>query len=246
MSSGQELTPDPATGWIDRKATGELEIQGQWYTFADSFSIQGGHPGPGDCQTRGGHAESECSIALSNDPRSLDFPVFPETPNLGMCLLGVAAKIIAGVDGQPDYDAIWGLGIGMQFNLPDWPEPRTWDSMPQFTRPYDAVAHGVTGIAFEVDSEPAPRGGLRIALRTTITPSQAPWWGGAKAGSSPIHAGHNEFRWADVGGPNYGPQPPPAFDPTQLLGLVIVEASDIKAAKAVSFCIHHLTLLTDP
>ena len=62
--------------------------------------------------------------------------------------------------------------------------------------------HGVTGFAFDIDSEPASGAGLLV---TTVGPGEssaesAPiYWGGAHLDASPVHAGHNEFRWSEVG-----------------------------------------------
>jgi len=238
-SPGQALTPD-SRGWIDRSTTGETRMQGAWVSFADGFKVAGGLLGPGDCQ-KSGHADAECSIVLSTDPAS---PMYPPTADLGMCLFGVAAKVVPGANGQPDYNGIWGFGFGIDFDYPDWPEPRTLMNRPTTTRRYDALAHGVTGIAFDIDSEPAPRGGIRVHVTTMSAPNQSAWWGGATAESSPIHAGHNEFHWADVGGPTYLPNPP-AFDPTQLLGLNFSANSDVKGPVAIAFCINNLTALID-
>ena len=43
-------------------------------------------------------------------PPDLGSPTFPPTGGLGMCAVGVAAKVIAGSDGEPDWSNIWGRG----------------------------------------------------------------------------------------------------------------------------------------
>ena len=86
-----------------------------------------------------------------------------------MCAVGIAAKAIAGPDGNPDWGNIWGARIGLTLNDGE---------------PYDARAHGVTGLAFHIDAEPPPNAGLRVQLRTHPG-NDPPLWGGAAAETSP-------------------------------------------------------------
>ncbi len=182
---GQLLTPD-ATGWVDRSTTGTTAIQGAWYAFTDGSSCLPRHPA------------AECSTFV---PPDLGSPSFAPTGGLGMCAAGVAAKVIAGSDGKPDWSNIWGARIA--FDLNDGQD-------------YDAPAHGVTGLAFHIDAEPARGAEMLIILPTATANIDAASWAGATAPTSPVHAGRNEIRWADVGGPNYllgTNNPPSPFDP---------------------------------
>ena len=164
--------------------TGTTGIQGRWFASVDTQ----------DCQTRGKHVARECSLFVTPDPKA---PRFPPTADLGMCAVGVAARAIAGADGTADWQNIFGARIGLTLNDGG---------------PYDAPAHGVTGFAFHIDSEPPPNAGIRVEMETVSSTMEPALWGGSVAERSPVHAGHNEFRWADVGGPLYV-RPPPRFDP---------------------------------
>jgi hypothetical protein len=210
----QPLIPD-GNGFVDRSTTGTTEIQGGWYAFSDAE----------DCQLNG-HDTDECSLVTTPDLAAQNFPpTVVADIDLGMCVVGVAAQIIAGPDGEPDYSNIWGFTIAIDFAT---------------GQPYDAPAHDVTGVGFDIDSEPPPRAGIRVLLPTAAAPDAAWWRGGAM--KSPVHAGHNEFRWASVGGPTYLQSPPP-FDPTQLLGIGFQAVSDEEGAKTFSFCISNLSVL---
>jgi hypothetical protein len=128
-----------------------------------------------------------------------------------------------------DQRSIWGVHIGFNFNG---------------GTPYDAPAHGVTGLAFHIDSEPAQDGEMLVLLSTAATGYDSPAWGGATADTAPVHIGRNEFRWPDVGGPHYIPEPPP-FDPTQILSIEFGVKEDQFAPKSFAFCISALTALRD-
>ena len=212
--AGQPLTPD-ANGWVDQSTTGTTGIHGPWYAFTDR----------NDCVPL--HTDAECSKFVT--PSTVD--PFPPTAGLGMCAVGVVAKVIAGSDGKPDYSHIWGARIAFDFNE---------------GADYDAPAQSVTGLAFHIDAEP-PRGAEMNVILTTATAAINPAsWGGATAEISPVHAGRNEFRWADVGGPSYLTNPPPPpFDPAQLLSIQFGVKADEFAAKSFAFCISELTALTD-
>jgi hypothetical protein len=224
-AADQPLPPDE-TGRVDRTATGTTGIEGGWFVFSDSTNPEG--VPPGDCQ-RGGHDIAQCSAVIMPDPATREFP--PTVVNdfvLGNCVVGVAARIIADANGSPDSSHIWGFGIGLSFN----------GGQPY----YDAPAHQVTGVAFDIDSEPPPRGGIRVTVPTEATAILPAWWGGATEWTSPVHAGHNEFRWGSVGGPRYSTSPPP-FDPTRILGISFQVVADTDGPETASFCISNLAAL---
>jgi hypothetical protein len=213
-AAGQPLTPD-STGWVDVSTTGTTGIQGPWYAVTDSTDCLGN-----------GHPAAACSMLVTPDPAA---GAFPPTADLGMCAVGVVAQVIAGPDGQPDYGHLWGAHIG--FNLNDG-------------NPYDAPAHGVTGLAFHIDSEPAEGARMQVLLATAATGYDSPLWGGATAETSPVHIGRNEIRWADVGGPTYIAEPP-RFDPAQILSIQFGVKTDELAPKSFAFCISAVTALRD-
>lgn len=214
--AGQLLTPD-ATGWVDRSTTGTTGIQGPWYAFTDGES----------CLSR--HTAAECSVLVTPDPAD---PIFAPTANLGMCAVGVIAKVIPGPgpDGQLelDWSNMWGARIAFALDAAG----------------YDAPAHGVTGLAFHIDAEPARGAEMTVVISTATTGNDPPWWGGATSDTSPVHAGRNEIRWAAVGGPHYFANPPP-FDPTLIRTIEFGIKADNLDAKSFAFCINELTALTD-
>lgn len=212
---GQALVADD-NGRIEAATTGTTGISGRWFASADTEN----------CQKRGKHAASECSLFVVPEPGAR---TFRPTGDLGMCTVGIVGKVTLGPDGQTDWGNITGARIG---------------STLRDGGPYDASAHGVTGLAFHIDSEPPPGGRLRVEVATEATSADPPWWGGAAADVSPVHAGDNQFRWADVGGPLYTDKPPP-FDPKQLLSIGFHVFAEPSAAKSFSFCISHLTALAN-
>jgi hypothetical protein len=221
----QLLAPD-ATGWVGKSTTGTTGIQGQWHAFADTrFGARAS-----DCRTT---AFGECSIVDQPAPGS----TYPPSAGLGMCTSGIIARWIASSNGlTPDYSPGW-AGIVLELDMPDWPEPRA-SVDPSAGQPYDAVAHDVTGFAFDIDSEPAPGAGLLV---TTMEPGESSpgskpvFFGGAGFDASPVHAGHNEFAWSDVG--------PGSFDGTHLTRLGFLVSGNDSNAVIYDFCINNLTAL---
>ncbi len=210
----QPIVPDE-NGRVHDSTTGTTGIRGQWFAETDSD----------DCHKKGKHPATACSRFVTPDPRS---PSFRPTGDLGMCVVGVAAQVIAGPDGNPDWTNMWGARIGLTLN----------DG-----QPYDAAAHRVTGLAFHIDSEPPPNAGLRVQLPSHPS-NDPPSWGGAAAEISPVHAGRNEFRWRDVAGPPYI-ENPPAVDPSHLLSITFAVPTRSAGANSFSFCISQLAALFD-
>lgn len=225
--AGQPLAADE-TGWVSRETTGSTQIQGRWYAFSDIETCRSAD-----------HADDACSMIVEPDPAS---PDFAPIPGLGPCTSGVAARVVDGPDdgAVPDHESIWGGGIGLSLN----------ENGDEGARPYDAWSYGVTGFAFDIDSEPPPQSGLRVELVTVETRNAPAWWGGDAVSSSPVHAGHNEFRWNEVGGPRWllddnPPADPPDFDPQTLTELQFHVPSNDTRAVTYAFCIKNLTALLD-
>jgi hypothetical protein len=209
-----QLLVPDAEGRVDRSTTGATGIQGRWRARADTEV----------CRTKGNHDARDCSRFITPDPAA---PAFPPTHDLGMCATGVAAPVIVGKDGKMDYAHISGATIGFVFDGDG----------------FDAPGHHVTGVGFHIDAEP-PSGLIRVQLPTVSRQEDPAFWGGAASEASPVHAGRNEFRWADVGGPIWIDDPPP-FDPTQLAGIGFMVPAVPGAARSFSFCIDQLTALLD-
>jgi hypothetical protein len=226
VSAGQLLVPD-LTGWVDRSTTGKTQIQGSWYVAADSI---GSKDVPPTCQGAG-HADADCSLVSEPDLAAL--PIYPPTNHLGMCMSGVVAPR------GPDPGNIWGALIGFGLNFTGAPEFGS--------EPYDAPAHGVTGFAFDIDAEPGPGVAMVVTVGTEATELRDPQWlGGNPQDPSPVHAGRNEFKWKDVGGPWWSPNPPP-FDPRLLTAINFSVAAGDRQKHPLSynFCINNLTALLD-
>ncbi len=215
------------TGWVDRSATDTTGIQGQWHAFADE---RFGAP-RSDCETT---AFGECCIVHEPAPGSTYAP----TPGLGMCASG-SSPDSTGSRGLSHPLSPWvGRASSSSSACRTGPEPRA-SVDPPAGQPYDAVAHGVTGFAFDIDSEPGSGTGLLV---TTVGPGEsfaesAPiYWGGAHLDASPVHAGHNEFHWNEV-----GPESLRRDSNAPRVGFLV--AGNDSAAVSYAFCIDNLTAL---
>ena len=146
------LVPDPP-GWVDRTETGSTNIQGRWYGFADGFGADG-TSASGVCELAG-HAPADCSQLASPSPGNF--------PNLGgkMCTMGVAAQVANIVGGTtPDYNAISSAGIAFSFNVPEVTATTQL--------PYDAIANGVAGFGFDIDTVPSSGVAHSVSDRGTV------------------------------------------------------------------------------
>ena len=153
-----------------------------------------------------------------------------------MCTRGFAAQVIEDHSGTLAYSVIWGNIIGVDLAYP------AVDAGVPTRGQYDAPAHGVTGVAFDIDMPPS--GSLEVAFQTLGTENNAAYWGGAASDASPVVAGHNVIRWSDVGGPAYLTNPPP-FDPTKLESVDFHVFANSSAWVPYAFCIYNLTMLTN-
>jgi hypothetical protein len=217
------LVPD-ANGFLG--GSNAAGVHGRWWASGDAYGADG-TLGAGVCPTAGYSLEA-CSTLTMPTPGQ---PFLPSQN--GMCTAGVAAQVI-----NSDWNDIRGDTIG--FNLAE-----DADGNPG---PYDAVAHKITGFAFEIDNpppDPAPGGHLRIEFPTVTVHDYPAYWGGAMLLLSPLRLpGHYEIRWADVGGPVYRGQNLP-FDPTGLTAIRFVIAPTNNGPVPFDFCINNVALLTD-
>ncbi len=220
----QALLPDP-TGYVDVGASGMTMIKGAWYAYGDGIGSDG-TTGTGDCELKGMHAVSDCSNIASPS-----FGAFPNTAGK-MCTTGTAAKIInLTTAAMPDYNNIWGAGIGLDLN-------NGGGDAGAMKLPYNATGNSVIGMAFDIDT--VPLGTLRVELPTK-TATNAAFWGGDQM-LSPVKAGHNEFKWADVKGPFYDMLAPP-FDPTTILSIQFHIPTSTTASASYTFCISNLSAI---
>ena len=109
---------------------------------------------------------------------------------------------------------------------------------------YDAPAHGITGVAFDIEGN-LPVGRVRALVTTAENDSDAAYWDGAQQDVSPFHGpGHYEIRWPEVGGPLYLGRGAPPFDPTKIEAIVFHVVGNI-APVSYDFCINNVMLLTN-
>ena len=228
VSTGIAITPN-AMGYFD--GTNAAGVLGAWWATGDDYDSSG-TPGKGDCPTAG-FTNSQCSSIAAPTPGQ---PFVPGPTNSAMCTTGIGAQVIAGDGGAPAYSVIWGNIIA--FDL-DNPGP---DASATTKGQYDVKAHGITGIAFDIDTPPP--GNLRVEFQTLGTENNAAYWGGSTSNASPVFAGHNEIHWSEVGGPAYLTNPPP-FDPTKLESVDFHVVVNPVATVPYSFCVTNVVMLTN-
>ena len=227
------LLPDE-NGFLNCTVEGVL---GSWYSYGDSYNVGGGN---GDCQSAGFTA-AQCSTATS--------PAFGAPfANIGgrMCLSGTAAAVMApSGSATPDYSAIWGVGIGFDFNNAGTGDAGTSAGKGK-KLPWNATAYGVTGFRFDIVGVPVG-GNLRVEFpfMGQMT-SDAPYWEGAGNNLSPITSdGTYSFRWTDVTGPMDVPNPP-MFDPTMIISTQFHVVSNTTGPIGISnMCVSNVTLMID-
>jgi hypothetical protein len=228
--AGTALIPD-SNGWID-KATNGFGVQGAWYALSDVYVY--GTPAGGDCVTKGLHSISECSMVTA--PPLGEY--FHPTAAGKMCTSGTVARVLLQpMTGAEDYDNMWGASIGFDF-------AGTGRTSPPFKFPFDALAHGVHGVAFDFEWLVKPVTGMRVAF-----PLQAPdgsdtpvyeYWGATSAyPTSPVVAGTNKVYWTDVASPMGD-----AFDPTKLGAMHFAVPTTTASSAGYSFCISNVRVLT--
>jgi len=225
------LLPD-ANGAVTNNGAG---VMGSWYALADADTRT---TSPSICKANGAPA---CSMFAASSPAQGSGAEFgPSDITIGkMCASGTVAKAVAdrGSGTAIDYTGIWGAYIAMGFNV------AAGDAGTQ--SPYDATAHGITGISFDIDA--VPTSALRVEFTTSAVPgttdTEEAYWGGATLNSSPVIAGTNSFIWSAVSGPMYETNYP-AFDPTKILSIQFHVISNPIGSVNFNFCISNLKALT--
>lgn len=223
------LMPD-MNGFMNGTVDGVL---GAWYSYGDSYNTSNAN-NLGDCQTAG-FPISDCSVATS--------PLFGATfTNTGgkMCLSGTAAVVM-----NANYSAIWGLGIGFDFNNAGVGDAGASAGNGN-KLPWNATTYGVTGFKFDISGVPVG-GNMRAEFPFKgETPNDAPYWMGASNNLSPITAdGTYSFKWTDVTGPMYATNPP-AFDPTMIISAQFHVVTNTKGTIPVdNLCVSNVTLTKD-
>jgi serine/threonine protein kinase len=220
-STGVALVPRADGSFDKRNAAG---VVGHWRASGDAYPPEGKPDEAGTCP-RAGFPRSACAVIAT--PR-LGQRFRPDPSGRGMCTSGRVAPVVRDKTGNYAYGPIWGASIG--FDL----------ASSEHGRVYDAIAHGITGVAFDIDV--VPEGLMRIAF--TMPGGKGTYWGGAKRGYSPINTpGRYEIRWPEVNGPFWLPDPP-LFDPRKIESIQFgVPASFIPVP--FSFCIKNVEMLTN-
>jgi len=230
VSTGIPLVVDQNGHYDGSNAAG---VTGYWWSTGDAYATD---PtlSVGSCPAAGFPA-SACSVLSSPTPDAF----FQPDASGRMCASGVAAQVIPDATGNLAWSAIWGDIIGFDVNNPGmFSDGLTTRAV------YDAPAHGITGLAFDIDAVPVG-GHLRVSFQTVGTENSAAYWGGASSDLSPVFApGHYEIRWPEVGGPMYLPSPPP-FDPTKLEAIHFHVVSNSFEPVPFNFCLSNLMLLTN-
>jgi hypothetical protein len=238
VSTGIAITPN-AMGYFD--GSNAAGVLGAWWATGDDYDFTG-TPGAGNCPMAG-FADAQCSSIATPTPGK---PFTPNPTGTGMCTSGIAARVLPGDGGVPAYSAMWGDLIGFDLNDPSgfYNDAGVLGADAGLTSKgqYDASAHKVTGIAFDIDTPPV--GNLRVEFQTMGTENNSAYWGGFTSNTSPVFAGHNEIRWSDVGGPSYVTNPP-RFDPTTLEDVDFHVIDNPGAPVPYSFCVNNVVMLTN-
>jgi hypothetical protein len=233
-STGIAIVPDGNGTFDGSNAAGVI---GAWGSTGDYYGSDA-TAGTGTCPLAG-FSKTQCSTIDGPTP---GMPFVPDA-TARMCTSGVAAMVVPGDGGQPAYADIWGNFIFFDLNHPPAAPGDGGPDAGSGTMVYDAIAHGITGFAFDIDGTLSR---LRVEFSTQGTETNSAYWDGATADVSPIDgAGHYEIRWADVGGPSYLSTPPP-FDPSKLESIRFHVTSDASSAVSYSYCVKNTVLLTGP
>jgi len=231
--TGNALVPT-ATGYVENADVG---VVGAWYAYGDNVGDDGS-PGTGKCQKTAMLPDASCSMITAPDLTKTATDGFPpsDLATAKMCTSGTAAKVIpSSANTGPDYSNIFGTGIGFDFN--------NAGTAMGGKKPYDAKAHNVVGVSFDIDTIPD---GFRVEFATVPNGGDNPYWGGASSGTSKdVKVGTNTVMFTDVGGPMYiaaAKRVEP--DWSQLLSIQFHVSTGTAKAIPFSYCISNLKLIT--
>jgi hypothetical protein len=218
------LVPDPNGVFDGNNAAG---VRGSWWATGDFYGLDGS-PAGGAC-SMAGFPPADCSMISTP---ALDRP-FAASVSGAMCTSGVVAQVKTGSDGLPAWSSIWGTIVGFDLAVDD----------AGVAGPYDAIARGFTGFAFDIDNV-SPGPWLRVEFATVGTNNSAAYWSGVMHDVSPVPGpGHYEIRWPDVGGPMYLGQNAPPFDPRQLTAIRFHVVPNVSVPIPYGFCISNTAFL---
>jgi hypothetical protein len=181
----------------------------------NSYGVQGAIWPYGDwdvCHAAGYTACSSASLAIQ--------------PDRSFCATGVAQQVPP-AGGSYAYSIVYGSGIGMDWDFPGG------DAATKL--PYDAVAHGVTGIAFTISGTPAV--GVRVlfpAVTQETDPRYVTIIGGGDVSV--------RFSQATLG---YDPTDTVPVNVTELLNIDWGVASNVSNSVPYRFCISNLRVITN-
>jgi hypothetical protein len=218
------LTPT-ATGYVNVNSLNPVLV-GAWYAYGDNLG-NNGFP-PGNCQMKGGHMDSQCSMITSPAPSDAGLG-FPQTTPGTMCLSGTAAKVIAG-EGGTDYSNIFGIGIGLDLN-----------NMGGTKGTYNTTMAKIAGFEFTVAG--LPTGTVRVEFPTPATDPSGDAWSYTLTGDGDTTV----MLTAGTGGqliPSFNMTGQPAFDATMVESIQFhVVTSTSGAVMVNNFCISNLAAI---
>jgi hypothetical protein len=223
------VTSDP-TGYV---STTSLGIVGAWFAYGDDLGMNG--VPPGNCETKGMHAASQCSVVTSPaPPTDGGIATFPQMTPGTMCLSGTAAQVIGT---PPDYSNIFGIGIGLDFNNPSGT-----------VGTYDATMNHVTGFQFTVAG--LPMGTVRVELQEPATDTSGDAWSYTVTANGQVTVNLKSGTGAGDLSPAFTPPmgtTEPPFDPTKLEAIQFHVVTNKTASIMVNnFCISDLAAIVCP
>lgn len=232
------LTPT-STGFVSEPMSGVI---GAWYAYGDgagsaanTTSTDGANS---DCQ-KAGFTADQCTQITTPIPGQ---PFAPD-PTKGMCTAGTAAKVLNDATGAPAYSALFGGGIGLDFNNPGG--EGGVQKLPIDLSKYKGVQFDFSGDMIPAGNKMRvnfPFGGQHM--------SDSPYWAANAVDdhSTISTTTTNKVMWGSVLGPAYlagqSPSvPAPAFTPTTVLSIQFQVFTNTGTATPYAFCVNNLALI---
>lgn len=204
-----------ATGWVDKTVTGDLGIQGAFYPYADSLGMNG--MPPGDCQGDGFTTDQCSTISVTYDAVAGK-----------ICATGTAAMVANDMTGMPAYSQIWGAGIGFDLN--------STGGDASTKMPYDAAAHHVAGVSFDIDNLPVGAE-LRVEFPTPAMATTAHY--------DIVNDNHFEARFDQAALFYTTPADMTPIDTTMINSFQWHVATNTKAAVPFNFCLSNIKVIME-